>query len=98
MVSIKFWRGKFSRPATGYECIAHALAFDRGVPSGIPGTPGLPGPYGRDGAKGERGETGSKGEPGSKGETGAQAFSNWKQCVWKGADGRDFGLIKVTLF
>ena len=32
MVSIKFWRGKFSRPATGYECIAHAPAFDRGVP------------------------------------------------------------------
>ena len=32
MVSIKFWRGKFSQPATGYECIAHALAFDRGVP------------------------------------------------------------------
>ena len=31
MVSIKFWRGKFSRPATGYECIAHAPAFDRGV-------------------------------------------------------------------
>ena len=31
MVYIKFWRGKFSRPATGYECIAHALAFDRGV-------------------------------------------------------------------
>ena len=30
MVSVKFWRGKFSRPATGYECIAHALAFDRG--------------------------------------------------------------------
>ena len=30
MVSIKFWREKFSRPATGYECIAHALAFDRG--------------------------------------------------------------------
>ena len=26
-----FWRGKFSRPATGYECIAHALAFDRGA-------------------------------------------------------------------
>ena len=23
-------RGKFSRPATGYECIAHALAFDHG--------------------------------------------------------------------
>ena len=31
MVSIKFWRGKFSLPAIGYECIAHALAFDRGV-------------------------------------------------------------------
>ena len=30
MVSVKFWRGKFSRPATGYECIAHALTFDRG--------------------------------------------------------------------
>ena len=36
MVSIKFWRGKFSRPATGYECIAHALAFDRGVARGWP--------------------------------------------------------------
>ena len=31
MVSIEFWRGKLSRPATGYECIAHAPAFDRGV-------------------------------------------------------------------
>ena len=31
MVSIKFWRGKFSRPATGFECIAHAQTFDRGV-------------------------------------------------------------------
>lgn len=67
-----------------------------GVP-GIPGTPGIPGPHGRDGAKGERGETGPKGEPGSKGEAGAQAFSNWKQCVWKHSDDRDFGLIKVTL-
>ena len=33
MVSIKFSRGKFSRPATGYECVAHAPAFDRGVAS-----------------------------------------------------------------
>ena len=24
------WRGKFSRPATGFECIAHAQTFDRG--------------------------------------------------------------------
>ena len=31
MVSVKFWRGKFSRPATGYEYIAHAQTFDRGV-------------------------------------------------------------------
>ena len=30
MVSIKFWRGNFSQPATGCECIAHALAFDPG--------------------------------------------------------------------
>ena len=30
-INIQFWRGKFSRPATGYECIAHPLAFDRGV-------------------------------------------------------------------
>ena len=36
MVSIKFSRGKFSRPATGYECIAHAPAFDRGVPANPP--------------------------------------------------------------
>ena len=30
MVLIKFWHGKFSWPATEYECIAHAFAFDRG--------------------------------------------------------------------
>ena len=34
---------------------------------------------------------------GLKGEAGAQAFSNWKQCVWKAPDNRDFGLIKVKL-
>ena len=34
---------------------------------------------------------------GLKGEAGAQAFSNWKQCVWKASDNRDFGLIKVKL-
>ena len=66
-------------------------------PSGIPGTPGIPGPHGRDGVKGERGESGPKGEPGSKGEAGAKAFSNWKQCVWRGGDDRDFGLIKVII-
>ena len=31
MVSTKFWRGKFSRQASGFECIAHAHTFDRGV-------------------------------------------------------------------
>ena len=31
MVSTKFWRGKFSRQASGFECIAHAQTFDRGV-------------------------------------------------------------------
>lgn len=67
-----------------------------GIP-GTPGTPGIPGLHGRDGVKGERGESGLKGEPGSKGEAGAQAFSNWKQCVWRGGDDRDFGLIKVIL-
>lgn len=74
-----------------------ACTATNGVP-GIPGTPGIPGPHGCDGAKGERGETGPKGESGSKGEAGAQAFSNWKQCVWQGSDDRDFGLIKVILY
>ena len=31
LVSIKFWRGKFSRPETGFECIAHAQMFDGSV-------------------------------------------------------------------
>ncbi|KAJ7349560.1 hypothetical protein OS493_038567 [Desmophyllum pertusum] len=60
---------------------------------GIPGSPGLPGPYGRDGAKGDKGDKGETGLQGQKG--GTQAFSNWKQCVWKKGDGRDHGLIKV---
>ena len=67
-----------------------------GVP-GIPGTPGIPGGHGRDGVKGERGEAGKKGESGMKGETGTQAFSNWKQCVWKKGDNRDHGLIQVKV-
>ena len=80
-------------------CLARPLqacTATNGVP-GVPGTPGIPGPHGRDGAKGERGETGRKGELGSKGDAGAQAFSNWKQCVWQWGDNRDFGLIKVIL-
>ena len=73
-----------------------ACPAPNGVP-GIPGTPGIPGPHGRDGAKGEKGETGPKGEQGTKGDAGAQAFSNWKQCVWKASDDKDVGLIKVRL-
>ncbi|KAJ7349561.1 hypothetical protein OS493_038568 [Desmophyllum pertusum] len=81
----------------------HAVALSqKGCPvaNGIPGIPGIPGPYGRDGVKGDRGETGNKGEggeTGNKGEPGAQALSNWKQCVWHKADGRDNGLIQVKL-
>ncbi|KAL9975938.1 hypothetical protein ACROYT_G013158 [Oculina patagonica] len=74
-----------------------ACPVPNGVP-GIPGTPGIPGPRGRDGAKGEQGETGPKGEPGTKGEAGAQAFPNWKQCVWSKEDGRDLGLIQDCIF
>ena len=62
-------------------------------PPGFPGSPGLPGPHGRDGAKGEKGEKGKTGLKGQKG--GTQASSNWKQCVWKGPNGRDYGLLKV---
>ena len=62
--------------------------------NGLPGHPGLPGPYGRDGMKGEKGATGANG---AKGEVGAQAPSNWKQCVWRSGDGRDYGLIKVNI-
>ena len=41
-----------------------------------------------------KGEQGSKGE---KGEIGNSAVSQtkWKQCVWKNADSRDSGKIKV---
>ena len=35
MVSIEFWHGKISRPSTGYECIVHACAFDRGLALGL---------------------------------------------------------------
>jgi len=45
------------------------------------------------GKKGEKGEIGVKGQKGS-----TQASSNWKQCVWKGPDGRDHGLLKDCLF
>ena len=52
------------------------------------------------GARGTDGDEGTKGDKGEKGESVTSPFSavpqtNWKQCVWKAADGRDSGKIKV---
>ena len=68
----------------------------------------MPGLSGRDGAKGDRGpvgppgKIGPKGTQGDKGEQGPSAVvpqRNWKQCVWnKLNDGRDYGLVKVSIF
>ena len=44
------------------------------------------------------GSSGSRGQKGDAGENGADADRrNWKQCVWKGSDGRNIGLIKVGI-
>ena len=71
---------------------------------GIPGRNGyngLPGRDGRDGAKGDKGVAGPIGSRGVKGEVGQNGADadhrNWKQCAWKGGDGRDGGLIKVSV-
>ena len=65
------------------------------------GPPGPRGFKGRDGVKGEKGVTGAPGTRGGKGETGASGKDtvrkNWKQCVWKKSDGRNVGLIMVSL-
>ena len=46
---------------------------------------------------GSRGLAGAKGEPGEKGNDFADLLkSNWKQCVWKSADGKNSGLIQVS--
>ncbi|XP_068674460.1 collagen triple helix repeat-containing protein 1-like [Montipora foliosa] len=70
--------------------------------NGVNGHNGLPGRDGRDGAKGEKGVAGPSGQPGLKGEAGTSGkdadHRNWKQCVWRSADGRDIGLIKDCLF
>ena len=67
--------------------------------NGVNGHNGLPGRDGRDGAKGEQGVAGSPGARGVKGESGPSGndtdHRNWKQCVWRSADSRDIGLIKV---
>ena len=69
--------------------------------AGPPGPRGFKGQVGRDGAKGDKGVAGTPGSRGGKGETGASSkdtvHKNWKQCVWKKGDGRDIGLIKVSL-
>ena len=40
-----------------------------------------------------------KGEPGNKGSDGLDLnmTSNWKQCAWKLDDGKDNGLVQVSL-
>ena len=69
--------------------------------AGPPGPRGFKGQVGRDGAKGEKGVAGTPGPRGGKGETGATSkdtvHNNWKQCAWKKSEGRDTGLIKVSL-
>ena len=64
--------------------------------NGVPGSPGTPGRDGRDGGKGEKGEVSTRGPAGDKGDKGDTM--NWKQCVWKVDDGKDIGLIKVSIF
>ena len=55
------------------------------------GSAGSPGNKGDTGARGSQGPPGPKGAPGSFGR-------DWKQCVFKNLnDGRDSGLIKVTI-
>ena len=44
------------------------------------------------------GPTGSRGHKGEEGKNGADAdHRNWKQCAWRSEDGRDIGLIKVSI-
>lgn len=71
-------------------------------PSGPPGPPGRNGEKGAMGMKGERGERGELGEPGEPGRPGGGNGSNglvrWNECAWRNLnDGRDYGLIAVSL-
>lgn len=68
--------------------------------NGVNGHNGLPGRDGRDGTKTEKGVAGSSPGPrGVKEESEASGkdtdHGNWKQCVWRSGDGRDFGLLKL---
>ena len=69
--------------------------------AGPPGPRGFKGEVGKDGTKGDKGVAGSPGPRGGKGETGASGKDtvqkNWKQCVWRKSDGRNVGLIMVSL-
>ncbi|CAB4009758.1 Hypothetical predicted protein, partial [Paramuricea clavata] len=57
----------------------------------IPGISGIPGNPARDGIPGSRGPAGAKGEPGERGYDYVDLVkSNWKQCVWKRRDNKDF--------
>ena len=66
---------------------------------GVPGGPGRDGNPGRKGDVGSAGPDGPKGEPGDKGSDGLDLTmrSNWKQCAWRRGDGKDNGLIQVSL-
>ena len=74
--------------------------------NGAPGMMGIKGDKGHEGSRGSSGPPGIKGvkgEQGSKGEKGeivniAMSQTNWKQCVWKNADGRNSGKIKVQKY
>ncbi|KAL9975797.1 hypothetical protein ACROYT_G012998 [Oculina patagonica] len=75
----------------------HGAKGDQGSP-GKTGPQGPPGADGKGGAKGEpgvQGPAGQKGERGEKGDSGGQgtpqlsSHMNWKECAWKGGDGKD---------
>ena len=72
---------------------------------GLPGTPGINGKNGIKGEPGVRGPPGRKGQRGERGTSGISGTSdrityrNWKECAWKNLnEGKDHGLIKVSLF
>ena len=59
--------------------------------AGTPGSRGIKDVAGTPGSRGMKGEMGPLMEP-----SGTSAdHRNWKQPVWKNANGRDIGLIKV---
>ncbi|XP_065840435.1 collagen triple helix repeat-containing protein 1-like [Oscarella lobularis] len=67
-------------------------------PKGSLGQRGSMGPIGIKGEKGIKGKVGERGEPGHQGENGTANSINWKQCVWKRADGKNTGLIQECVF